>query len=239
MWRILIFLICLGEVKAQSPQPLSGPPSIRVHGQSTLSVKPDQAELDIGVITRAASAKAASDQNAAQADRLLKQLRALLPSATIETVNFSVNPTYRYPKDGGTPEILGYSADNTVRVVLDDLSMLRKVIDVATKTGATNINRLDFTLHDEKPARARALADAASQAESAAEALAASLKLKLGPLLLVEESQPVIISPARQVDLEKLRASDLTPISPGNIDVHANVDLTYEIVELTQRHTER
>ncbi len=229
MRPILILLACLAGVQAQDTRSITALPSMRVHGQSTVSVHPDQAELDVGVITQAATAKAASDQNANQANVVIQRLRELLPSAPIETVNFSLNPNYRFPKNGGTPEILGYSADNTVRVVLDDISILRRAIDVATKAGASNINRLDFTLRDEKPARARALADAASQAQAGADALAAALKLKLGRLLLVEEGQPVIISPARQVDLEKLRATNMSPISPGDIEVHADVDLTYEI----------
>ncbi len=228
-WPILILLACVASVQAQDARPITGIPSVRVHGQSTVSVHPDQAQLEVGVISQGATAKAASDRNAAQANTVVQRLRDVLPSAIIETTNFSVNPNYRYPKDGGTPETLGYSADSTVRVVLDDISMLRKIIDVATASGGGNINRLDFTLHDETPVRARALADAANQAQAGAEALAAALKLKLGRLLLAEEGQPVVVSPARQVDLEKLRASNLTPISPGNIEVHADVDLTYEI----------
>lgn len=230
MRLIVISLLWLTATQARQNTSLAGPPSVRVHGEATVSVEPDQAQMDIGVITQAATAKAASDQNANQANAIVKALRALLPSASIETVNFSVNPNYRYPKDGGTPAILGYSADNTVRVVVDNIAILRQVIDVAMKSGANNINRLNFTLHDEKPVRARALADAANQAQAGAEALAASLKLRLGPLLRVEEGQPVIVSPARQFDLEKARSTDVTPISPGNIDVHANVDLTYEIL---------
>jgi uncharacterized protein len=229
MRSLIILLVCFTTAQAQDTRPIPTLPSVRVHGQSTVSVQPDQAEMDIGVISQAATAKAASDRNANQAHAVIDQLRKLLPSAVIEMVNFSVNPNYRYPKDGGTPEVLGYSADNTVRVVVDDISMLWKAIDTAMKAGASNINRVDFTLHDEKSVRARALADAASQAQASADALAASLELKLGRLLLVEEGGPVIVSPARQVDLEKIRATGLTPISPGNIEVHANVDLTYEI----------
>jgi uncharacterized protein len=229
MRSLMILLVSLAAAQAQETRPMPTLPSLCVHGQSTVSVHPDQAEMDIGVISQAATAKTASDQNANQAHAVIEQLRKLLPSAAIETVNFSVNPNYRYPKDGGTPEVVGYSADNTVRVVVDDISMLPKAIDTAMKSGASNINRLDFTLHDEKSVRARALADAASQAQAGADALAASLKLKLGRLLLVEEGEPVIVSPARQVDLEKIRATNMTPISSGNIEVHANVDLTYEI----------
>lgn len=234
MRPILVLVICVVGTRAQDIRSVSGTPCVRVHGQSTVSMQPDEAEMDIGVITQATTANAASAQNTAQASAVIQQLRMLLPSATIETVNFSVNPHFRFPKDGGTPETLGYSADTTLRIVVEDISVLQKAIALALKSGGSNINRLDFMLRDEKPARARALADAASQAQSGADALAASLKLKLGRLLLVEEGQPVIVSPAREVDLEKIRATDMTPISPGSIQVRADVNLTYEIAGYTQ-----
>ncbi|MGA8030739.1 MAG: SIMPL domain-containing protein [Bryobacteraceae bacterium] len=225
-----IFLVAFAVAQAQEALPPGELPSVRVHGEATVSAEPDQAEFDIGVVTQAATAKAASDQNAGQANALVQELRTLLPSADIKTVNFSVNPNYRYPKEGGPATITGYTANNTVRLLLNDISLLQKVIDVGMKAGGNSINRLTFGLRDEKAVRARALANAANQAESGAEALAASLKLKLGRLMRVEEGQPVIVSPAREVSFGKAQSTDMTPISPGTIDVHADVNLTYEIL---------
>lgn len=207
------------------------PPYVRVHGEATVSAEPDQAQIDIGVVTQAATPEAASDANTKQANVVIDQLKAAAPNATIKTVNFSVNPNYRYPKDGGTPTILGYTANNTVRMELNDVSLVRKVIDAATKSGANNVNRLNFTLKDEKPFRGRALSKAAAQAHASAESLAESLHLKIGRVLQVEEGQPVIVSPARQIEFAKAESNTETPISPGNIDVHASVNITFELVQ--------
>jgi hypothetical protein len=147
-------------------------------------------------------------------------------------VNFSVNPNYQYPTDGSTPSILGYTANNTVRVQLDDLSRLHVLIDAATKAGASNVNRLNFALRDESKARAEALGKAAEQARAAAAALAERLHVKLGRLLRIEEEQPVIVSPGRQVELTaspEAGATAGTPIEPGSIDVHASVSVTFEV----------
>jgi uncharacterized protein len=228
--RFVFLVLLLAPVWAQE-QAVNSIPSILVHGEATVSAEPDEANIDIGIVSQAPTSQAAADLNAKQANIVMQALRALLPSANIKTVNFAVNPNYRYPKDGGAPTILGYTASNTVRVILDDISKLRKVIDAATQAGASNVNRLTFGLHDEKLVRARALAEAAQQAHAGAEALAVSLKVKLGRLLHVEEGQPVIVSPAREIELGKAESTEQGPILPGNIEVHANVKLTFALVE--------
>ena len=231
MRPVLFSLLLLAPVKAQELTSKDEIPSILVHGEATVSVEPDQANIDIGIVTQAASSQEAADQNAKQANTVMQALRSLLLSASIKTVNFSVNPNYRYPKDGGAPTILSYTANNTVRLELNDISKLRKVIDVATQAGANSVNRLTFALRDERTVRARSLAQAATQARAGAEALAVSLKMKLGRLLRVEEGQPVIISPAREIELGKAESPNQAPILPDNIEVHANVKLTYELVQ--------
>jgi uncharacterized protein YggE len=217
----------------QGPQPAQAS-SMRVHGESTIAVEPDQVQFDIGVLAEAATAKAASDRSSGQSSALIHELRAAFPSATIDNINFSVNPNYRYPPSG-PPAIAGYTASSTVRFLLNDISRLPTVIDIAIKSGADSINRLTFTLQDETAVRGRALAQAAKQAHSGAEALAAALEVTLGKLLSVEEGRPVIISPPREITFEKLQSTTLTPVSPGNIDVHAEVDLTYEIAPAASR----
>jgi hypothetical protein len=211
---------------------------LKVHGSATLSVEPDQAQFDIGVVTQAPTAKAAADQNASRSNALVQELHTAFPQVSIKGVNFSVNPNYEYPR-GGTPTIAGYTASNTVRLLLNDLSKLQTVIDIAIKSGANSINRLSFTVRDENSARGRVLATAARQAQAGAEALAASLNLKLAKLRTIDESQPVIVSPAREFSFENIQSTALSPISPGTIDVHADVDLSWDVIPIAQRNISR
>ena len=207
-------------------------PFVRVHGESTVSAQPDRAQLDIGVTTQDSTVQGATDLNAKQSNTVVSELRTIVPSANIKTVNFSVNPNYRYPQGGGSPTILGYTANNTVRVQIDDLSKLQNVIDIATKSGANNVNRLNFMLRDEEKARAEALAKAAELARSGAQSLAAALNERIGHILRVEEGQPVVISPGRQVEISmaKSQSSQQTPVEPGNIEIHASVNVTFELL---------
>jgi hypothetical protein len=237
-FKVLLFVtILLAGVRAmhaQSAPQKNAPSTVRVHGQTTLSVEPDQVQFDIGVVTQAAAAKDATDQNASRSSGLVQELKAAFPSATIKAVNFSVNPNYQYPREG-TPTIAGYTANNTVRLLLNDISRLQTVIDIAIKSGANSINRLTFTLRSENSVRAQALAGAARQAKAGAEALADSLGLTLGRLVTVDEGQPVVVSPPREITFDKLQSTSLEPISPVTIDVHADVDLTYEVVPIPEK----
>jgi uncharacterized protein len=227
---ISIFLVCTAMLRPQQIPSITEPPSMRVHGEATVSVEPDQLQFDIGVVTQASTAKEATDQNDRQSKALILELRAAFPSAGVKSINFSVNPNYHYPAEG-PPTIAGYTASNTVRLLLNDISKLQSVIDIAIKSGAKSINRLTFTLQNESPVRAEAFAKAADQAQAGARALAAALKLKLGRLLSVEEGQPVLVSPPRQISFEDLSSTNVAPVSLGRIDVHADVNLTYEIVQ--------
>jgi hypothetical protein len=235
---VTILLTGVALMPAQDVNSTRETPSVRVHGQSTLSVEPDQVQFDIGVVSQTADAKAATDQNTTRSNALVQELKAAFPSASIKAVNFSVNPNYQYPQEG-TPTIAGYTANNTVRLLLNDISRLQTVIDIAIKSGANSINRLTFSLRNEDSARAQALSAAARQAQAGADALAASLRLRLGRLLTIDEGQPVIVSPPREMSFDKLQSSNVAPIAPATIDIHADVDLTYELVPAVDRSTKK
>jgi len=205
------------------------PPAVRATGEGSVSVQPDRARIDIGVVTQAPGADAAASQNAAQLQAVLAKLHATLgQKADIRTISYSLNPVYQYPKNGGKPTIESYSAQNTVEVTSDDLPNIGKVIDAATAGGANEIQRLQFTLKDEKPARARALRQAALDARANAEAMAEALGLKLGKVLLLEQSgaQPPI---RPMMPMAAARIGAATPVETEPIEVRASVTLTVAV----------
>ena len=205
------------------------PPSIRTSGEATVSARPDRAILDIGVVTQGATAQAAGADNASQLNSVLGRLRGLGPAAEIKTVNYSMTPNYRYPKDGGQPVISGYTASNTVELTTGDLGLMAKAIDLATQSGANSIQRLHFTLKDDSSVRAQALRQAALQAKASAEAVASALGLKIVRVLFAEEG---IQAPARPVPMRAMLAAakaEPTSVEPGTIDIQASVTLTVEV----------
>lgn len=223
-----LFIFGIGTVAAQDAADKL-PPSIRTTGEAIITAAPDRARIDIGVVTQSSESQTAVTQNAQKVEATLARLRSLLGAgADIKTISYTLNPNYRYPQ-GGEPTLTGYTATNVIRVTLDDLAMVGKAIDTATQAGANRIQQLQFTVKDEKPLQERALREAAVNARQKAEALAGALNLKLGRVLTVSESSPVVI-PVRDVAFARAESAS-TPIEPGTIEVRASVTLTVGIAQ--------
>ena len=228
---VLLASLAVG-VQAQDSTPVQAQPSsIRVSGDATVTVVPDRVQIDVGVVTQAPQSQDAAAQNAQRLETVLRALRkAGGKEAQIRTISYSLQPNYRYPRDGGEPEISGYTASNVVRVTLDDLSRIGSLIDSATQSGANQIQSIQFTLKDEQAARSQALREAVAKARAKADALAAALGVKVARILAVVESSEDE-RPMRQVMFARAEAVDAvrTPIQPGTIEVRADITLTVEI----------
>jgi uncharacterized protein len=232
-WLAAAALMGLTPIAAFSQElpPASLPPSIRVSGESIVTAKPDRVQVDVGVMTQASQSQAAATQNAQQLETVLAALRkALGANADIRTISYSLQPNYHYSRDGGPPNITGYTALNVVRVTLDDISRIGRVIDTAAQSGANQVQRVQFMLKDEQSVRAQALKDAAVKARAQADALAAALGVKVVRVLSASESTPIVF-PMQDMVMAREAAASPTPIQPGSIEMRATVTLTVEIVE--------
>lgn len=211
------------------------PPSIRVSSEAKVTARPDRAQVDMGVSTQATESRAAAEQNAQRVDAVIKALRKVLPQGSeIETVNYSLQPNYRYPREGGQPTITGYTATNMVRVTLDDLAKVSEIIDTGMRAGASHIGGIQFMLKDEEAVRTAALQEAAKKARSQAEALASTLNLRITRVLSVSDtSQPVRPLMMNYAAARAQMAEDAvsTPIEVGTMEIRATVTLIVEVVE--------
>ena len=229
----LFAIIALSQTKASAQEPAGGAvrPSVRATAEAVVTAKPDQAQIDIGVLTQAATARAAADENARKSDAVIAALHKLLgQDADIKTIGYALNPSYTYPKEGGQPKISGYTASNVVQVKSSDLKQVGTIIDTAYQTGANNINSLQFNLKNDEAVRAQALREAAAKARAKTEAIASALGLKIIRVLFAEESGPVVRPMYANLEMAQAKAGDVaTPIEPGTIEVRAIVTLTVEV----------
>jgi uncharacterized protein YggE len=224
----IVLGLWVADAAGQQPEEKLSP-SIQARGEAVLTAQPDQARINVGVVTQAATSSSAVADNAKTLEATLARLRALLGAgADIKTVSYTVTPNYRYPREGGEPTITGYTATNVVRITLNDLTKVGPVIDTAAQTGANRIQSLQFTLKDEESVQTDALRAAAQSARRKIDALAAALGVRPGRVLSALESGPVVV-PVRDVAFARSEAAT-TPIEPGTIEVRASVTLTMEIL---------
>jgi uncharacterized protein YggE len=217
MYRICVFLLgfaLLGTAQTNR--------TIQATGNATLLVNPDQASLDVGVTTTAATAQDSAAQNATQSTAVLNALKSVLDgSGTVQTLYYSVTP--RYATNGTT--ITAYVTSNTLRVVTTDLSLIGRAIDAANSAGANTVNSLSFGLRDPDPSVQQALASATKQAMAHANAIAGGLGAKVGSVVSAQEGgsyTPIVAGSVNGI-------AATTPVQTGTINVYASVTLVVQL----------
>jgi uncharacterized protein YggE len=220
------------SIHAQERERRPLPPSVTVTGEGIVTVEPDVAEIEIGVVTEAKAAPQASKENAAKLAKVIAEVKKLLgPGDEIKTIGYSLNPNYRYPREGGKPELTGYTATNVVRVRTAALQGVGSLIDTATQSGANKIQRLVFTLKDEDAAKREALRNATAKAKSKAEDVARALGLKIAKILSVNEGEQAFRPVMRELRAGAVMAQEAvpTPVEAGTVQIRSTVTLTAEL----------
>lgn len=227
MRRLVLFsiLAAVAPVAAQQPQPLPGSqgPDIVTSATGEARVTPDRAHVMLGVQTRAATAAQAGGDNAAKTRAVIDAIKKRgIPAGQIVTSEYTLYPEYDHrepPREAPqTPRVIGYVANNTVRVEVRQLDQVGAVIDAALAAGANMVNAIQFYASNVDAARRTALAEAVSRARADAEALASAAGGSLGPLLeLSTQSPPVrpLYAAERLMRMDAAGAGAQTPIEPG------------------------
>jgi uncharacterized protein YggE len=221
-------------------EPTGGPastvpvvPVVEASGRGEVRVAPDRATVSVGVETRAATAAAASRENARIQRAIIDTVRALgVPANQITTVDFSVYPEQVYDPQRGDqrPRITGYVVRNSVRVELRRIDQVGALLDAALAKGANGINGLYFFSSEEEAVRRRALADAVADARADAEALARAAGRCLGDII---DLTTVVQGGPRPLMRERAAmsaAADATPIEPGEQTLEASVTGRWRLI---------
>ena len=214
------------------PVPPPRPGTIQVTGHAQVSETPDRVYIGIGVTTQAPQSEAAASQNAARLSAVIAAVKRAAGAGTqLTTTEYSINPNYNYPRDGGAPTLLGYTVGNVVEVRLDDLHKIGRVIDAATQAGSNDVRDIRFALRDEQTPRSEALREAALNARQEAQTLAEALGLRIVRVLSADEQSPGVgprvIYPQGGLRMSTLAAP--TPVEAGTLDINATVTLTVEV----------
>jgi len=205
-----------------------------VSGNAQILAAPDEATVRLGVVRQASAAQPAQDQANAVSQQILNAIgKAGVPAQQIQTSRLVLSPVYapRGPEARDAPRIVGYSASNVVTVRLEDLSLIGPVIDAGLKAGANQLEGVQFGLRNDLPSREQALRQAVNEARSKAQIMADALGVKLIDVLEVLEGGISVAPLNGTIGRLTVAAMDAvpTPVSAGQLEVHANVTIRYRI----------
>jgi uncharacterized protein YggE len=204
------------------------PAAISVTGEATLSVAPDQAQIEAGVTSEAKTAREASGANNAAMGKVLLALKAAgIEQKDIQTSRLSLQPESAPNRPPGPNTIVGYRASNHVTVRLHDITKIAGTIDMLVGAGATDIGGIDFSVSNASKllddARAQAVADARRKAEIYARAAGVTLG---APLSISEEGAP---GPVTFRKMAVGMAPSPAPIAQGEETLQVTVSVSWAI----------
>jgi len=226
----LILSACGPAVVGQAgAQPVTR--TLNVNGLGSTYLTPDIAYIYIGVHSEGATASEVVSANKTQTNAVLDALKAAgVDEKDLRTTNFSIWPSQQYSPEGVVTGAI-YMVDNTVYVTVRDLDGLGDLLDDTIAAGANSINSIQFDVADKtaavKEARAKAVADAKTQAQELADA--AGVTLGAIQNISFYDNSPYPVFEGKGGGGGAMAAESSVSIQPGQLTISVSVNITYDI----------
>lgn len=207
-------------------------PALNLSAYGEVKVAPDQATINFGVVTEAATAQEAMAQNAQQMTRVVAALRrAGIAERDIQTSGLNLSAQYDYQQNQ-PPKLRGYQATNRVTVVINDLTKVGVTADAVVAAGVNQIDGIAFGLKDSKAAEDQARQLAVRALQDKARLYAQALGVQLGGVRTLTEGGGYMPEPPRPMYARAMAmdsAGGTTPVSAGELTVRIDISGTYDI----------
>jgi uncharacterized protein len=179
----LCFAASVLGVQPAMAQVETKPRTITVSASGYVTAQPDIAQIAIGVVTEAKSAKTALEQNSKLAAAVLAGIKRLgIDPKDIATQQFQVSPIYERRKSSSGyagNRVNGFRVRNIANITVRNIKQTGSVIDRAAELGANDIGAINFVVTDMETkldeARRAAMHNAVRRAKLYAEAANATL----------------------------------------------------------------
>ncbi len=202
-----------------------------VESQGKVVVTPDIATTNMGMTAEAPTVAEAQEKNTKTMNMLIEKLKALgIEAKDIQTANYNVWPQYNYTEKDGQV-LKGYQVSQNVSVKIRNLQNANNVLALAGEVGINNVSGITFTIDDRDVYKAKAREIALKKVHDKAEALAASLGVRIVGVVSYSEYE----GGQNDYSLYKTNmVAESAPmaapsVEPGTTDVILSVNVTYEI----------
>lgn len=233
---IAVALIISGTLIVLNSKNILEKKTLDSNGNSKIEVSANKVSIIIGYDSRNKDAAAAQEDNKLVSEQIINSLKnAGVKDSEIETLSYYVNPEYDW--SNGKQTLKDYLATHTLKISTLDLDKIGSYIDAAISGGANRVDSISYELTTEKQneLKAQALKEAAENARTKAEAIAAGSGTKIKKLVSVQDTSydyrawdyPVMYAKA-----EGATSSDInipTQVETGKIVIEASVRAVFEI----------
>lgn len=234
--RILSFALLLSLAACQSGQP---DPRGVDHDETLLTVTatgradatPDEARIQLGVQSQAASAGEASRLNREKMDEVTAALQRLgVKPSDLQTRNLSLQ-RIDYGRERGQ-----FRAYNVVEVTMRDMTKVGEAVTAVTEAGANIMSGPDLRFSNRDAANKSAYAAAYRNARSRAEAYAEAAGLNIGRVLGIYDGgeygvpvPPPYVSRDAVAQVAAPPAPPSAPFSPGTSTTEVRVRVDFAL----------
>lgn len=207
--------------------------TISVSGIAKLSVKPDIARVNIGVLSTGSNVAATQKQNTDKMNAITNAIKGFgVKDDDIQTSNYNIYPQYDWTD--GRQVLRGYQVSQQLSIKVRDLEKIGDILTKSGELGSNQVGGVSFEVDDttaiQKQARDKAIADAKEKAE----VLARSLGMQLGKVVSFSEDYgsnpvPMMYNSYNKVMADEAAGAASPEIQSGSLDVSKSVTITFEI----------
>lgn len=202
---------------------------LEVFGKGVVNVKPDAAEVVIGIKTENPQLEITQDENATITAQVISNITKMgvLPRY-IQTQNYNIRTNYDYID--GKQVFRGYEVNNDLKVLIRNLELAGEIIDAAVKGGANNVEGINLIVSNQTTYYYEALRLAVTDAQNKARVIADKLNVNLNiiPIQINEHERGEII-PFGAMTLKEVSAA--TPIVAGENKIIAEIGAIFKYSE--------
>jgi len=200
---------------------------VTVQGLGRVSGTPDTMVVTLGVqVKRGSVTDALSAANGRMASVRDALRRAGVADRDLQTSSLSVWPNYVYA--GGTQQLQGYQASESLTATLGDLTKAGAQISAAVSAGGNEVivGGMNLELRGDSAAMRQARQAAMADAQVRAAQLAAAAGRRLGAVVAVSETVNSA-GPMPYAAAARAGVPDAIPIQPGSTPVSVTVTVVY------------
>jgi uncharacterized protein YggE len=195
--------------------------TLNVTGTGKVTAPPDEAVIQLGVVTDAKTAAAATTSNASATQRVFDAVSAQ-PNHGVTTTGLCVSPLFSFDETTRVSTIVGFRATNGVNIKTK-VGHAGQIYDAGITAGANESSGIAFQIQNEAPLREEALRLAVESAHREAKLVAQAARADLTGIdsIQIDSGGERLFYRAAAIDRKA------TPVMPEDRTISASVQITY------------